>query len=130
MKTTIRQCVGNLSAVLLFLTAAHSTQAADKIPVARKEAHYSVFVNKTQNSKKPRIRLYTSAGTDQVLCSVNGVQGKKYEVFIFNLYSQLVTQMTMRSGETSTLENVTRGNYIFEVLVDDEHIERGQFTVK
>ena len=130
MKTTIRQCFGNLSAVLLLLTAAHSTQAADKLPVARKEAHYSLFVNKTQNSKKHRIRLYASAGTDQILCSVNGIQGKKYEVFIFNLYSQLVTQMTMRSGETTALENITRGSYIFEVLIDDEHIERGQFAVK
>jgi hypothetical protein len=130
MKTTIRQCFGNLSAVILFLTAAHSTQAADKIPVASKATHYSVVVNKTQNSKKPRIRLYASAGTDKVLCSVNGIQGKKYEIFIFNLYSQLVTQMTMRSGETSTLDNVTRGSYIFEVLVDDEHVEHGQLTVK
>ena len=130
MKTTIRQNLGNLSAVLLFVTAAYSTQAADKIPVARNEVHYSVFVNKTQNSKKHRVRLYTSAGTDRVFCRVDGIQGKKYEIFIFNLYSQLVTQMTMRSGETSTLENVTRGNYIFDVLVDDEHIERGQLTVK
>ena len=130
MKTTIRQAFGYLSVVFILLTAATTALAADKSPVIGKEAHYSVSFSKIQNNKIHKVRLYNAAGTDRVLCSVTGVQGKKYEVFVFNMYSEVVTQMTMRSGETVALQNVAKGNYLFEVLANDEHIERGQLTVK
>jgi hypothetical protein len=130
MKTTIRQCIGYLSVVLVFLAVENSSMAADKIPVAGKLVHYSVSFNKTQNNKKHKIRLYSNAASGKVQCSVIGVHGTRYELYVFNMYSQLITQTTILSGETAALDRVSRGNYLFEVLVNDEHIERGQLTVK
>ena len=69
-------------------------------------------------------------GQDKVLCSVNGVTGKPYQIFMFTIDSKLVTHTTIRSGETAALNNMSKGNYLFEVLLDDEKIESGQLTIK
>lgn len=129
LKNTLRQGVGCLLAILLFMTAPADTMAADKPSSNRKEVFYSVRVTKTQNNKRHHIRLYGN-GQDKILCSVNGVQGMHYQVFIFNVESKLVNQTSMNSGETVALNNISKGNYLFEVLVKDEHIESGQLTIK
>jgi hypothetical protein len=130
MKRTIRTGIVYLSALMMFLTVSGSSRAADKPSTAKKTIFYSVSVSKTQNNKKHKIRLFSSAGKSKVLCSVNGVEGKKYDVYIFSVDSKLISQTTMYSGETATLNNISKGNYLFEVLINDEHVESGQLTIQ
>jgi len=130
MKKTIRTGIAYLSSLLMLLAATGISLAADKPSTAKKTVFYSVLVSKTQNSKKHKIRLFSNAGESRVLCSVNGVEGKKYEIYIFNVDSKLITQTNMRSGETAVLNNISKGNYLFEVLINDEHVESGQLTIQ
>jgi hypothetical protein len=130
MKKTIRNGIAYLSAMLMFLAATGTSRAADKPSTAKRPVYYSVLVSKTQNSKKHKIRLFSNAGEAKVLCSVNGVGGKKYEIYIFNVDSKLITQTTLRSGETAMLNNISIGNYFFEVLINDEHVESGKLSIQ
>jgi hypothetical protein len=130
MKKTIRTGVACVFAMIIFLADTGLSRASNKPSTERKPVYYSVLVSKTQNSKKHKIRLFSSAGKSKVLCSVNGVEGKKYEIYIFNVDSKLITQTTMRSGEIATLNNISKGNYFFEVLISDEHVESGQLTIQ
>ena len=127
MKKTIQQCLGLLSAMMVFLYLPNFSKAAAKPITKSIEVSYSV--RSTENAKKHKIRLIGS-GQDKVLCSVNGVSRKPYQIFIFTIDSKLVTHTTMRSGETAALNNLSKGSYMFEVLVEDEHIESGQLSIK
>lgn len=127
MKKTIQQCIGLLSALLLFMNVPTSSLAADKPSIAIIKVPY--LIKTTQNAKKHKIRIIGS-GQDKVLCSVNGVSGKPYQIFVFTVDSKLITHTTMRSGELAALNNLSKGNYMFEVLLEDEKIESGQFTIK
>jgi hypothetical protein len=90
---------------------------------------YSVHANKTPNAKKHKIRLIGS-GKDKVLCTVKGARGKAYQIFVFTIDSKLVTHTSMRNGETTTLNNLSKGNYMVEVLLDDEKVDTVQLTIK
>jgi hypothetical protein len=129
MKKTIQQGIGILSASLLFMYAPVIALAADRSSPTTIEVSYSVQAGKTQNSKKHRVRLMGS-GQDKVLCTVNGIPGKSYQIFVFTIDSKLVSHTTMRSGETAALNNLSKGNYLFEVLMDDDRIQSGQLTIK
>ena len=129
MKKTIRG-IACVSSLLMLLAATDISLAAAKPSTAKKSFYYSVLVTKTQNSKKHKVRLFSNAGEAKVLCSVNGVEGKKYEIYIFNVDSKLITQTSLHNGETTALNNMSKGNYLFEVLINDEHVESGQLTIQ
>jgi hypothetical protein len=102
--------------------------AAAKPPTAQNTS-YSIEANRTPNGKKHKIRLVGS-GKDKVLCTVIGTRGKAYQVFVFSVDSKLVTHTSIRNGETTTLNNLSKGNYMVEVLVDDEKIDSVSLTIK
>jgi hypothetical protein len=110
--------------------AGYPTFATGNPSLEKNNTHYFVVVNKTQNSKKHKIRLYTDASRENILFTVNGVEGKKYQLYIFDMDSKLVTQVNTYNGETSALNNISKGNYLFHVLIEDEQIESGQLTIK
>jgi hypothetical protein len=128
MKKTIRPCIGLCSAMLAFLYAPVSSLAAAKASIETK-APYSINASKTVNAKKHKIRLIGS-GKDKVLCMVSGARGKAYQIFVFNVDSKLVTHTSMRKGETTTLNNLSKGNYMVEVLADDEKVDSVALTIK
>jgi hypothetical protein len=128
MKKTIRPYIGLCSVILVFLYAPISSLAAAKTSIATK-APFSVNQNKTVNAKKHKIRLIGS-GNDKVLCMVNGTRGKAYQVFVFTIDCKLVTHTSMRKGETTTLNNLSKGNYMVEVLADDEKVDSVALTIK
>jgi len=84
---------------------------------------------RTPHAKKHKISLIGS-GTDKVLCKVNGVRGKNYQVFIFTIDCKLVTHTSIRNGELAMLNNLSKGNYMVEVLLDDEKVDSVQLTIK
>ena len=128
MKKTIRPCIALCSAMLVFLYTPISSLAAAKASIDIK-APYSVNANKTVNAKKHKIRLIGS-GKDKILCMVSGTRGKAYQIFVFTIDSKLVTHTSMRKGETTTLNNLSKGNYMIEVLADDEKVDSVALTIK
>lgn len=121
-----------LAGVVIFVTASFTSHAVGmkSSPVANHTVRYSVVVNKNLNNKKHKVRLYTDAGQDNILFSVNGMEGKNYQLYIFDMESKLVTQVNIRNHEISVLNNISNGNYLFQVLMDDEQVECGELTVK
>jgi len=129
MKTTSTSVCRLIGAILLIATTAGATYGAN-LPRDYFNVRYSVVVNKNLNNKKHKIRLYTDAGRENILFAVNGVAGKKYQLFIFDMDSRLVSQANTSSGEISVVNNISAGNYLFEVIVGDEEVESGQLSVK
>jgi hypothetical protein len=91
---------------------------------------HSIQVSKSQSSKKHKIRLYPDARQQVLFFSVNGEDGKVYQLFLFDMDGRLVSQTHIRNKETTVLTNISEGNFLFEVFTDDERIENGQVTVR
>jgi len=127
---TISKSLCYLFGAMLFMTANNTSYANSKPLTAKENAPYTVVINKNLNSKKHKIRLYTDAGQENLLFTVNGIEGKNYQLYIFDMESKLVTQVNIQNRETTVLNNIPKGNYFFEVLINDEKIETGQLSIK
>jgi hypothetical protein len=62
--------------------------------------------------------------------SASGQSGKVYQLFLFDIDGKLVKQVNIRNRQTTVLNKIEKGNYVFEVFSDDERIENGQVIVK
>ena len=91
---------------------------------------HSIEISKSLSSKKHKIRLYPDARQQVLFFSVNGENGKVYQLFLFDMDGRLVTQTQIRNRETTVLTNISEGNFLFEVFTDDERIENGQLKVR
>lgn len=91
---------------------------------------HSIQVSRTQTSRRHKIKLYPDAGQQVLFFSVNGQDGKVYQLYVFDVYGKVVSQTSIRNRETTVLTNISEGNYLFEVFSNDERIENGRLTVK
>jgi hypothetical protein len=89
----------------------------------------TIVINKTQTSKKYKIKIYPGATNEVVFFSASGETGKVYQLFLFDLDGTLVKQTQIRNKQTTLLANFVKGCYTFEVFSDDERIENGTLTV-
>jgi hypothetical protein len=92
--------------------------------------HDTIVVQKAQVSKKNKIRLYPNANHQVLFFSASGEEGKVYQLFLFDLDGKLVKQVNIRNRQTTVLNRIEKGNYLFEVFSNDERIENGQVIVK
>jgi len=92
--------------------------------------HDTILVQKAQVSKKNKIKLYPNASHEVLFFSAAGEEGKVYQLFLFDLDGKLVKQVNIRNRQTTVLNRIAKGSYLFEVFSDDERIENGQVIVK
>ncbi len=90
----------------------------------------TIVVSKQQKSRKHGIRLYPDATNQVLFFGANGVYGRAYQLFIFNVEGKLVRQVHIKNKQTTVLEEIEKGDYVFEVFSDDERIETGQVHVR
>jgi hypothetical protein len=90
----------------------------------------SILVQKTLTSKKYKIRLYPNANNEVLFFSASGNEGKVYQLFLFDIEGKLVKQVNIKNKQTTVLNNIEKGDYLFQVFSDDEQIENGQVIVK
>ena len=76
------------------------------------------------------MRLFTASDYKTLLFTVDGVEGKYYTLFVFDLEGKLIMQSVIRNRETGILPEISTGAYLYEVLVDDTKVENGQLKVK
>jgi hypothetical protein len=112
----------NCSATASGMPPSSSCPGADTI--------HSIQVNKSQSSKKHKIRLYPDARQQVLFFSANGEDGKVYQLYLFDMDGRLVSQTRIRNRETTVLTNISEGNFVFEVFTDDERIENGSLVIK
>jgi hypothetical protein len=110
---------------LALVTTTLVSYAGGSLPVPN-----AVMITKNLNNKKHKVRLFTASDNKTLLFSVDGVEGKQYTLFVFDLEGKLVMQSAIRNRETGILPEISAGNYLYEVLVEDTKVENGQLKIK
>ena len=90
----------------------------------------TITVQKDLKSKKHKIKLYPNASHQVLFFSANGEQGRVYQFYLFDMEGKLVKQANIRNNQTTVLNKIDKGNYLFEVFSDDERIENGLVIVR
>jgi hypothetical protein len=90
----------------------------------------TIVIKKQTVNKKIKIKLYPSANQQVLFFSATGEAGKVYQLFVFDLDGKLVKQVNIRNKQTTVLNNIGKGDYLYEVFSDDDRIENGQLLVK
>ena len=109
------------------LTSAASQKPSEQLTLFIRD---SILIQKQLISKKHKIRLYPNANHEVLFFSANGTAGKVYQLFLFDVEGQLVKQVNIKHKQTTVINRIEKGNYVFEVFSDDERIENGQLIVR
>jgi hypothetical protein len=110
---------------LAFMSTSLVSYAGGSLPVPT-----AVMITKNLNNKKHKVRLFTASDSKTLLFTVNGVEGKHYTLFVFDLDGKLIMQSVILNRETGILPEISAGAYLYEVLVDDTKVENGQLKIK
>jgi hypothetical protein len=130
MKKTIQKNIsGKLRKVIMplaFLFTSLLTYAGGSYPVPNN----TIMITKNLNNKKHKVRLFTASDYKTLLFTVDGVAGKQYTLFVFDLDGKLVIQSAIQNRETGVLPEISSGAYLYEVLVEDTRVETGELKIK
>jgi hypothetical protein len=111
---------------LILLTTTQLSYAGGSLPVASNR----VMITKNLTSKRHKVKLFTASDYKTLLFTVNGVEMKRYALFIFDLEGRLITQSVILNRETGILPELASGAYLYEVMVEDVKVENGQLKIK
>ncbi|HEY4150441.1 MAG TPA: T9SS type A sorting domain-containing protein, partial [Chitinophagaceae bacterium] len=123
LQQSLRYCLVSLVVVLLWQAPA----SASYQPLKGTD---TILINKSQTSKKYKIRIYPSATNEVLFFTASGEAGKVYQLYVFDMDGKLVKQTQIHNKETTLLANFVKGNYMFDVFSDDEKIENGTMVVR
>jgi hypothetical protein len=139
MKTTVpgrkhtARTMSMLAVTALLFVVFQSTAKACPATIMHSPAD-TILVQKQTISKKYKIRLYPNASHEVLFFSASGpanhTDGKVYQLYLFDVEGNLVKQANIRNKQTTVLNNIEKGRYMFEVFSDDERIENGQLFVR
>ena len=90
----------------------------------------TILVQKQITSKKYKVKLYPNASHEVLFFSASGGSDKVYQLYLFDMYGTLVKQANIRNKQTTVLNSIEKGSYLFEVFSDDERIENGQVFIR
>ncbi|OQP66706.1 hypothetical protein A4R26_13105 [Niastella populi] len=90
----------------------------------------TILVQKQTTSKKHRIKLYSATEENVLFFSVRGTEKKEYQLFLFDVAGNLIRQANIKNKQTTVIDNIEKGNYLFEVFSDDERLENGQVIIR
>jgi hypothetical protein len=110
---------------LALMTTTMVSYAGKSLPVSN-----AVMITRNLNNKKHKVRLFTASDYKTLLFTVDGVEEKRYTLFVFDLEGKLMIQSVILSHETSILSELPSGTYLYEVLADDTKVETGQLKIK
>ena len=116
--------------VLFLVFVTNRSFAISELPATKTAANYSVEITKTQNNKTHRFRMHSDGKGQALLFTVSGRAGKNYQLYLFDMDSRLITQAGIRNHETTVLNNISKGNYLYEIFIEDEQMEAGQLKVR
>ena len=121
-----------VAAVLAIIVLLSFTPARAGVPVlmAAKATSDSIYIQKSYSSSKYRVKLYPDANHQVLFFSASGREGKAYQLFVFDVSGKLVKRANIRNRETTMLDNMEKGIYVFEVFSNDERIGNGQLFVR
>jgi hypothetical protein len=120
-------CEKSLKALLplALMTTTLVSYAGSSLPMTN-----MVMITKNLNSKKHKVKLFTASDYKTLLFTVDGVDDKRYTLFVFDLDDKLIIQSVILNHETSILSEIPSGTYLYEVLANDTKVENGELKVK
>ena len=92
--------------------------------------HDSIVVRILQSKKPPVFELVPDVSQEVLLFTAKGEKGKIYQLFLFNIDGKLIRQTQVHSKETSLLSGLEKGDYLFEVLSEDDRIGNGNIAIR
>ena len=110
---------------LVLMGATLVTYAGGSLPVSD-----PVMITKSLNNKKHKVKLFIASDYKTLLFTVDGVEKKRYTLYIFDLDGNLIVQSVVLNHETGILSEIHAGTYLYEVLADDTKVENGQLKIK
>ena len=110
---------------LALMTTTLVSYAGGSLPV-----NNTVMITKNLNNKKHKVKLFTASDYKTILFTVDGVDDKRYTLYVFDLDSKLIIQSVILNHETGILTEIPAGTYLYEVLANDTKVENGQLKVK
>src|SRR5450432_2061275 len=110
---------------LALMTTTFVSYGGNSLPVPN-----AVMITKNLNSKKHKVKLFTASDYKTLLFTVDGVNDKRYTLFVFDLGGKLVIQSIILNHETGILSEIPSGTYLYEVLANDTKVENGELKVK
>jgi hypothetical protein len=121
-----------VAAVLAMIALLFITPANASIPVLLdgEATNDSIYIQKAYSSSKYRVKLYPDADHQVLFFSASGREGKAYQLFLFDVTGKLVRTANIRNKETTLLDNMEKGIYLFEVFSNDERIGNGRLFVR
>jgi hypothetical protein len=117
-------CIAMCTAISSMATASASLHGNSRMCID------TIYIQKSLLSKTHRISLTPDAEHKVVFFSVKGAQGRVYHFYVFDVDGRLVKQTEIRSGQTTLIKDIEKGNYFFEVFTDDMRIGHGQIAVR
>jgi hypothetical protein len=81
------------------------------------------------NNKRHKVKLFTASDYKTLLFTVDGVDDKRYTLYVFDLEGKLMIQSVILNHETSILSEIPSGTYLYEVLANDTKVENGELKV-
>jgi len=129
--TSKKRCV-NLS-FTFFLMTVHSINSSGTIPYSNQLLNLStdsIIVKAFNNKKLPEIKLYTNAANEVLLFTSTGIYKKVYQLFVFDMDGRLAKLTQVRNKETTSLAQLEKGNYMYEIFSNDDRVENGSITVR
>ena len=109
---------------LALMTTTLVSYAGGSLPLTN-----SVMITKNLNSKKHKVKLFTASDYKTLLFTVDGVDDKRYTLYVFDLEGKLMIQSVILNHETSILSEIPSGTYLYEVLANDTKVENGELKV-
>jgi hypothetical protein len=110
---------------LALMTTTLASYAEGSLPVTS-----TIMITRNMNSKKHKVRLFTASDYKTLLFTVDGVEDRRYTLYVFDLDGKLMIQSVILNHETSILTEIPSGNYLYEVLANDTKVENGKLKVK
>jgi hypothetical protein len=129
-KHTVRTMSSRLFACLIVVLSLSPAIGMSETSSASMKSADTILVQKQQSSKRHKVKLYPNANHEVLFFSARGIDGRVYQLFLFDIDGKLVKQVNIKNKQTTILNNIDKGNYLFEVFSDDERIENGQVIVR
>lgn len=129
--TLKNQCVNLL--FTFFLMTIHSINSSGNIPQCNQllnPSTDSIIVKTFSNKKVQEIKLYPDATNEALVFTSTGVYGKEYQLFVFDMDGRLAKLTHVRNKETTSLAQLEKGNYMYEVFSNDDRVENGSITIR
>jgi hypothetical protein len=117
--------------VILLVTAGVNSFAIPNFTPAEVAGVYymdSIVVEKRIISKKYKIKLYPNASQQVLFFNASGEEGIVYQLYIFDIEGQIVKRANIRNKQTTVINIIEKGIYLFEVFIEDKRIETGKVT--